>query len=88
MQKADFLGKLKLKQILWNFVQQLNTQHIFHPLTQNTIKALKSRGQAFLVCWKTPAPGLQNLSSRPKEATVYIFQKLINNSWGKHKEKS
>jgi hypothetical protein len=28
---------LKLKQIVWNFVQQLNTQHIFHPLTQNTI---------------------------------------------------
>jgi hypothetical protein len=57
MQKADFLGKnvslrdwivkgLKLKQIFWNFVQQLNTQHIFDPLTQNTIKAFKSRAQA------------------------------------------
>jgi hypothetical protein len=55
MQKVDFVGKckfawivkgLKLKQIVWNFVQQLNTQHIFHPLTQNTIKAFKSRAQA------------------------------------------
>jgi hypothetical protein len=27
-------------------VQQLNTQHIFHPLTQNTIEAFKSRAQA------------------------------------------
>jgi hypothetical protein len=37
---------LKLKQIVWTFVQQLNTQHIFHPLTQNTIKTFKSRAQA------------------------------------------
>jgi hypothetical protein len=56
MQKADFLGEkckfawivkgLELKHIFWNFVQQLNTQHSFHPLTQNTIKDFKSRAQA------------------------------------------
>jgi hypothetical protein len=54
MQIADFLGKmfawivdgLTLKKIVWHFVQQLNTQHIFHPLTQNTIIAFKSRAQA------------------------------------------
>jgi hypothetical protein len=67
MQKADFFRKkckfawivkgLKLKQIFWNFVQQLNTQHTFHPLTPNTIKAFKSRAQKpFLVCRKKPPP--------------------------------
>ena len=56
---------LKLKQIFWNFVQQLNTQHIFHPLTQNTIKAFKFRAQAiFSLLEKTHPPGSQNLSSR------------------------
>jgi hypothetical protein len=74
MRKADFLGKnckfawivegLKLKKIVWNFVQQLNTQHIFHQLTQNTIKAFKSRAQAiFSSLEKIRPPGLQNLSS-------------------------
>jgi hypothetical protein len=37
-----------MKQIVWNLVQQLNTQHIFHPLTQNTIKSFKSRAQVIL----------------------------------------
>jgi hypothetical protein len=37
-------------------VQQLNTQHTFHPLSQNTIKAFKSRAQAiFSLLEKTPA---------------------------------
>jgi hypothetical protein len=46
--KDNLLGEMwvKLKQIVWNFVQQLNTQHIFHPLTKNAITASKSRAQA------------------------------------------
>jgi hypothetical protein len=56
---------LKLKQIVWNCVQQLNTQHIFHPLTQNTIIAFKSCAQAiFSLLEKTHTPGLQNLRLR------------------------
>ena len=43
----------------------VNTQHIFHPLTENTIIAFKSRAQAiFILLEKTPPPGLQNLYSR------------------------
>jgi hypothetical protein len=45
-------------------VQQLNTQHIFHPLTQNTIKAFKSRTQAVFSLLEPPTPppppGLQS----------------------------
>jgi hypothetical protein len=57
---------LKLKQVVWNFVRQLNTQHIVSPLIQNTIKAFKSRAQAIfsLLEKHSPPPGLQNLSSR------------------------
>jgi hypothetical protein len=64
--KFEWIVKwLQLKQIVWKFVQQLNTQHIFHPLTQNTIKAFKSRAQAISSLFeKTHLPGLQNLSSR------------------------
>jgi hypothetical protein len=47
---------LKVKQIVWNFVQQLNTQHICHPLTQNTIKAFKSRAQATFSMLEKPPP--------------------------------
>jgi hypothetical protein len=44
-----------MNQIVWNFVQRLNTQHIFHPLTQNTILAFKSRAQAiFTLSENTP----------------------------------
>jgi hypothetical protein len=47
-------------------VQQLNTQHIFHPLTQNTIIAFKSRAQAiFSLSEKTHPPGLQNYPKKP-----------------------
>jgi hypothetical protein len=55
----------KLKQIVWNFVQYLNTQQNFHLLTQNMIKAFKFRAQAiFSLLEKTHRPGSQNLSSR------------------------
>jgi hypothetical protein len=43
--------------MVWNFVQQLNPKHIFHLLTQNTIKAFKSRAQTiFSLLEKTPPP--------------------------------
>ena len=101
MQKADFFRKkckfawivkgLKLKQIFWNFLQQLNTQHTFHPLTPNTIKAFKSCAQKpFLVCRKKhppPPPCSQNwvwemffIILHYKYPQNYIFQKLDTNS--------
>jgi hypothetical protein len=44
----------KLKQIVWNFVQQLNTQHIFHPLTQNTILLNLVRKPFLVFCNRHP----------------------------------
>jgi hypothetical protein len=96
MRKADFLGKneyivkgLKLKEIVWNFVQQLKIQQLSYPLTQNTIKAFKFRAQAiFSLLEKHPPPRLQNLSSRIfsplfyiiSTQRYYIYQKQDTNS--------
>ena len=41
MRKADFLGTNEMK-----FFTVIKTQQIFHPITQNTIKAFKFRAQA------------------------------------------
>jgi hypothetical protein len=50
-------------------VQQLNTQHIFHQLTQNTIKAFKSRAQAiFSLSEKTHPPWF----------TKFVFEKFFS----------
>ena len=66
--------------------QQLNTQHIFHPLNTHWIR-LNLVHNPFLVCWKRP--GLPNLSLRiffiilhykyPKK--LYIYKKLDTNSF-------
>jgi hypothetical protein len=51
-------------------VQYLNTQHIFHPLTQNTIIAFKSRAQAiFSLSEKTTPP--------PPWFTKFVFAKFF-----------
>jgi hypothetical protein len=63
-------------------VQQLNTQHIFHPLTQNTIKGFKSRAQAiFSLLEKKHPPGLQNLSSSISfhYSTLWVLKESIYN---------
>ena len=50
-------------------MQQLNTQHIFHPLTQNTIIAFKSRAQAiFSLSEKT----------HPRWFTKFVFAKFFS----------
>ena len=64
------LKGLKLKQIVWNFVQGLKTQQIFHLLTQNMIKAFKFRAQAiFILLKKTPLP--------PACFTKFEFEKFF-----------
>ena len=78
---------LKLKQIVWNFVRQLNTQHIVHPLTQNTIKAFKSHAQTIFSLLDTRPPVCKIWVREifciilhykyPKK--LYIYQKLDTN---------
>ena len=72
-------------------MQQLNTQHIFHPLTQNTIiinKLLNLVRKPFLVCWKRHTSlvykfefekffPLFNIISSQRS---YVYQKLDINS--------
>ena len=54
---ARIVKELKVKQIVHNFVQQLNTLNIFRPLTQNMIEVFKSRAQTiFSLLEKTSPP--------------------------------
>jgi hypothetical protein len=67
-------------------VQQLNTQHIFHPLTQNSIITFKSRAQAiFSLSEKTPPPWFTKFVFEKFFSLFYIisiriYQKMDTNS--------
>ena len=72
-------------------MQQLNTQHIVHPLTQNTIKSFKSRAQVIFNLLENTHPPPPRWFTKfeflslfyiisTQRTYIYIYQKLDTNS--------
>jgi RNA recognition motif-containing protein len=80
---------LRLKQIVWNFVQYLKTLQIVHLLTQNMIKAFKFRAQAIINFLKKTSPLVHKIWVQEifslfyiiSTEISYIHKKLDTNSW-------